>query len=128
MYNFVDTQDWIPIHTIPGFEACIEYHISRKGEVKSSKGKVEKILKSKVSTRGHLKVNLTQRLSRGKHKTVAVHTLVALAFLGSPPTPTGRKSDSSEIYFIDGDRTNCKVENLKWVIRKERSNEKKAKI
>tara|TARA_R100000081_G_scaffold90529_2_gene65937 strand:- start:222 stop:608 length:387 start_codon:yes stop_codon:yes gene_type:complete len=128
MYNFVDTQDWIPIHTIPGFEACIEYHISRKGEVKSSKGKVEKILKSKVSTRGHLKVNLTQRLSRGKHKTVAVHTLVALAFLGNPPTPTGRKSDSSEIYFIDGDRTNCKVENLKWVIRKERSNEKKAKI
>lgn len=128
MYNFVNTQEWIPIHTIVGFEACIEYHVSRNGQVKSSKGKVERILKTKVSTRGHLRVNLTQRLSRGKHKTVAVHTLVALAFLGNPPTPTGRKSDSSEIYFIDGDKLNCKADNLKWVIRKERAHEKIAKI
>ena len=44
--TFIDTQTWVPIHTLPGFEGCIEYYVNRAGDIKSSKGKVERILKT----------------------------------------------------------------------------------
>ena len=117
MYNFVDTHQWVPVHTLPGYEACIEYHVNREGRIKSSKGKVERILKNKVSTNGYPTVNLTQRLTRGKVITVPVHTLVALAFLGPPPTPYGRNKGNTVIDHIDDNKLNCHVDNLQWCTR-----------
>lgn len=52
---------------------------------------------------------------RSKRKRIAVHRLVALAFL---PLDPQRKS----VDHIDGTRDNNKVENLRWVTSKENSN------
>ena len=117
MFNFVDTQEWVPVHTLEGYEACIEYHVNRKGQIKSTKGKVERILKHKISTNGYPTINLTQRLTRGKLKTVCVHTLVALAFLGPPPTPIGRKQGCTIIDHKDDNKLNCSADNLQWCTR-----------
>ena len=80
--EFVDTGLWKPIHSLPGFECCIEYYVNKYGQVKSTKGAVERILKPKINKKGYLSVNLTQRIGRKSVVSVYVHKLVALAFLG----------------------------------------------
>ena len=47
METFIDTQEWVPIHMLPGFECCIEYYVNREGKVKSTKGLSDRILKHK---------------------------------------------------------------------------------
>ena len=46
-------------------------------------------------------------------KSITVHRLVALTFLGSPPTP------KHEVNHIDENRANSNVTNLEWVTRQE---------
>ena len=113
--TFIDTQEWVPIHTLPGFEACIEYYINRQGEVKSSKGSVEKILKHIKHASGYPSVKLTQRIGKGKVLTVLVHKLVAFAFLDKPPLPYGQKKGHCCIDHIDENKSNCQADNLRWV-------------
>jgi len=113
--TFIDTQEWVPIHTLPGFEACIEYYINREGQVKSSKGSVERILKHINHTSGYPSVKLTQRIGKGKVLTVLVHKLVAFAFLDKPPLPYGQRKGHCCIDHIDEDKTNCHADNLRWV-------------
>ncbi len=115
MENFIDTQQWVPIHTLPGFEACIEYYINRAGQVKSTKYNTDRILKHRPHKAGYPMVCLTQRIGKGKVLDVCVHKLVALAFLGTPPTPYGRKKGGTIVHHKDEDKTNCHVENLQWV-------------
>ena len=119
MYKFVDTNEWVPVHTLPGFEACIEYFVNRNGDIKSTKGKVERLLRHRISKGGYPQVNLTQRIGRGKVKTVTVHTLVAYAFLGPPPTPYGRKVGCSLVDHKDANKANCRADNLQWYSRLE---------
>lgn len=114
-HTFIDSSKWVPIHTLPGFECCIEYYVSSDGEVKSTKGGIDKILRPSLKSNGYLSVNLTQRIGRGKNLSVHIHRLVALAFIGRPPTPMGRHAQNSIIQFIDGNRSNCSVDNLRWV-------------
>ena len=45
----------------------------------------------------------------GKHKTVLVHRIVALTFLGEPPEP------NMTVNHIDGNRKNNHIENLEWL-------------
>ena len=113
------------MHTLPGFECCIEYYVNDKGEVKSTKGAIERILKPKISKTGYPVVNLTQRIGRKKLLTIPIHTLVAFAFLGLPPTPYGKKKGCSVVKHLDGNKTNNKSSNLTWV---KRANEKMSKI
>ena len=82
--EFIDSNKWIPVHTLPGFECCIEYYVNSQGQVKSTKGVVERILKPKISKTGYPVVNLTQRIGRKNLKTIPIHTLAALP-LGSLP-------------------------------------------
>ena len=125
MYNFLDTQEWVPVHTLPGYDACIEYYVNRQGQVKSTKGRIERILKHKISTNGYPTINLTQRVGRGKIKTVLVHVLVAFAFLGNPPTPYGRKRGCSLVDHKDDDKKNCCADNLQWFSRQENNTKRK---
>ena len=75
------------MHTLQGLEACIEYYVNREGKVLSTKSKTDRILKYKWHKEGYPMVTLTQRIGKGKPVYVCVHKLVALAFLGNPPTP-----------------------------------------
>ena len=79
METFIDTQMWVPVHTLPGFECCIEYYVNKEGKVKSTKGKAERILKHKKHNLDILWF-LTQRLGKKGIKYCCVHTLVAFAF------------------------------------------------
>ena len=85
MEHFIDTSEWIPIHTLTGFECCIEYYVNRAGDIKSTKGNADRLLKYKYHQAGYPMVTLTQRIGRKKPKYVCVHKLVALAFLAPPP-------------------------------------------
>jgi len=123
--EFIDNKEWIPVHTLPGFECCIEYYVNDIGDVKSTKGRIERILKQKISKGGYPCVNLTQRIGRRKLVTVPVHTLVAFAFCGMPPTPYGRTKGCSVVKHINKDKTDCRAVNLQWVKRAE---EKMTKI
>ena len=115
--EFIDSNEWIPVHTLPGYECCIEYYINKEGQVKSTKATVERFLKLKISKRRYPVVNLTQRIGRKKTITVPIHTLVAFAFLGTPPTPYGKARGCSVIRHIDGNKQNNICTNLSWVKR-----------
>ena len=117
--KFIDTQEWVPVHTLPGFEACIEYYVNRLGQVKSTKQKEERILKTKKHKAGYPMVRLTQRIGKGKIIDVCVHKLVAFAFLSNPPTPYGKGKGCTIIDHIDEDKSNSCADNLRWVSWKE---------
>jgi len=112
--EFIDDKIWKPIHLLPGFECCIEYYVNDSGDIKSTKGQIERVLKQRVNKNGYRQVNLTQRIGRRKTITVTVHKLVALAFLQPPATPHGRSKACSRILHIDGCKTNNSADNLKW--------------
>ena len=112
--DFIDDKKWKPVHTLPGYECCIEYYVNNKGQVKSTKGVIERILKQRVNKNGYAQVNLTQRIGRKKTITVPVHKLVALAFLPTPSTPPGRNKGCSIVRHLDSNRRNCSAVNLKW--------------
>ena len=112
--EFIDDKIWKPIHTLPGFECCIEYYVNQSGDVKSTKGAIERILKQRITKSGFAQVNLTQRIGRKKTITVAVHTLVALAFMPNPPTPYGKTKNCSRIKHRDSNKANNNLSNLIW--------------
>tara|TARA_B110001452_G_C14942670_1_gene329682 strand:- start:163 stop:528 length:366 start_codon:yes stop_codon:yes gene_type:complete len=112
--EFINDNIWKPIHSLPGFECCIEYYINDKGEVKSTKGRIERILKQRKNKNGYAYVNLTQRIGRRKLITTAVHKLVALAFLEQPLASPGKSKGCSRIRHIDGCKSNNSMSNLKW--------------
>ncbi len=114
MERFIDTTEWVPVHTLPGFECCIEYYVNKDGEILSTKGANDRILKYKHHKEGYPMVTLTQRLGKKKPLYICVHKLVALAFLGNPPTPYGVTKGCTRVKHIDGDYSNPKASNLKW--------------
>ena len=120
--DFINDEIWKPIHTLPGFECCIEYYISEAGQVKSTKGVIERILKQRTNKNGYAQVNLTQRIGRKQTITTTVHKLVALAFLDQPLASPGKSKGCSRIKHLDGCKTNNCVDNLKWTKIEESDN------
>jgi hypothetical protein len=116
--QFIDPTEWVPIHSLPGFECCIEYYVNRQGDVRSTKGNHDRLLKHKFHRAGYPMVTLTQRIGRKAPMYVCVHKLVAFAFLGLPPTPYGTAKGCSMIEHIDNDNSNCDASNLRWITRK----------
>ena len=112
--DFIDDKIWKPIHTLPGFECCIEYYVNKRGEIKSTKGTIERLLKQRVNKNGYAQVNLTQRIGRKQTITTTVHKLVALAFLDKPAASPGKSKGCSRIQHLDGCKANNNVSNLKW--------------
>tara|TARA_R110002012_G_scaffold82366_1_gene208169 strand:- start:1894 stop:2265 length:372 start_codon:yes stop_codon:yes gene_type:complete len=120
--EFINDKIWKPVHLLPGFECCIEYYINDHGEVKSTKGKIERILKVRVGKSGYATVNLTQRIGRRGTLTTTVHKLVALAFLDQPLASPGKNKGCSRVRHIDGCKTNNAASNLKWTKIEESNN------
>ena len=113
--QFLDTNEWKPIHQIPTFESCIEYFVNRSGVVMSTKGSKERMLTIHTTVDGYCTVSLQQRIGRKKTICVAVHKLVAFAFLPPPPLPYGNTKGCCNIDHKDDDKTNNHVDNLCWM-------------
>jgi len=120
--DFIDDKKWKPIHTLTGFECCIEYYVNEAGQIKSTKGVIERILKQRINKNGYAQVNLTQRIGRKTTITTTVHKLVALAFLDQPAASPGKSKGCSRIKHLDGCKTNNTVDNLKWTKIEESDN------
>lgn len=90
---------------IPGFSA---YSVSEDGQVRRDK-QVYKFRPGPVSRsindRGYWKTSL--KGDDGRNRTITVHTLVALAFLGPRP-------DGAVICHNDGNPTNARYTNLRY--------------
>ena len=117
--DFIDTNEWVPINQLPGWESAIEYYVNRHGDVMSTKGGKQKLMKPVKVQNGYHKVTLQRRIGQLGEKQVFIHQLVALAFIGNPPTPFGRKKGCTIIDHKDEDKTNNCVDNLHYVTHKE---------
>lgn len=89
---------------IPGFR---KYWVSTDGRVRGNRG----IKKITVSSDGYGRVSL----AKGRRRRIPrhIHSLVLLAFVGPKP------NDAACCRFIDGNRQNCRLENLAWGTRKD---------
>ena len=106
--TFTD-EEWRPIEGFP------RYQVSNKGRVKSfTNPKKPKILRPHQLKNGYLMVHLAKGEEWGKNETesVRIHKLVADAFIPNP-------ENKCHIRHINQDRTDNRVENLKWVTREE---------
>jgi hypothetical protein len=101
-------EEW---RSIPGWP---EYAVSSYGRVRrmvSTRGsRAGKLVKSHLEYDGYPRI----MLYRGCVGTgYCVHQLVCLAFHGPKPT------DDHEVAHWDGDRDNCRVDNLRWATHEE---------
>lgn len=85
------------------------YSIGTLGTVISNSQLGSNPIKHKVTKQGYHYVSLYTGLKSPRMKSVGVSRLMAAAFIPNP-------NDWSEVEFIDGDKDNLRVDNLKWVI------------
>jgi len=87
-----------------------KYEVSNLGRVRH-KGNDQAVRKPYPYPDGYLVIS-SLYTDDGGRRTIPVHRLVALAFLG--PRPTGYHTD-----HIDGDRSNNRADNLRYITPKE---------
>lgn len=91
--------------------SCPLYEVSDHGRIRSLHGSSPRIMKTFDDGRGYQKVHLYD--GEGGRERRYVHRLVALAFLGPPP------SEEHEVNHLDSDPENNCASNLQWVTRSE---------
>lgn len=110
------SEQWNPI---PGYEG--RYEVSNFGRVRTVARVIpyidgrlrrvpQRIRKTSLDTRGYVALTLTD--ATGDARSRAVHVLVAAAWLG--PRPEGM-----EVCHNDGDKTNPRLDNLRYDTRSE---------
>lgn len=99
---------WRPV-AIPEYQDS--YEVSDHGRVRSVKFGKSKLLRPTVNRKGYYKVSLFQ--PKTAVKSPGVHRLVALTFIGPPPT------EKHEVAHNDGVPSNNHVSNLRWATRRE---------
>jgi len=106
--------EWVPI---PGYP---RYCASRDGRIRSKGRHGRPRVLSTFRSWGYHRVTLFVRgdgkLVREKH---FVHRLVALTFLGPPP------SSEHEVSHSSGDKDDCSADNLKWLTHVENCAQKR---
>lgn len=108
-------EEWKTIEDYPN------YMVSNMGRVKAinwHRGNKEKEIKPYTTYKGYLRLRLCKN---GKAKQFQVHRLVAQAFIPNP-------ENKPYIDHINTDRTDNRVENLRWVTNKENCNNPISKI
>ena len=102
----MSSEEWRPI-------PCSTYSISSRGRVRNDRN--GNILTGSSDKDGYHRVNL--KLSVGM-KTIRVHRLVALAFIGDHP------AGKTQVAHKDGSKSNNEVSNLRWSDALENNREK----
>lgn len=102
---------WLPA---PGYHGI--YEVSDKGRVRSLDRVTTSVDGRQMHYRGRIlrpangpRGYLTVSLHRGGRETGVVHRLVAVAFLGAPPT------ERAQVNHKNGRKTDNRVENLEYV-------------
>lgn len=100
-------EEWRPV------EGWLNYEISNRGRVRRSPSAPRtpgthpgRLLKPWPHFKDRYPV--VGLWGSGKQQFIPVHRLVAVAFLGPPPTP------NHQVAHWDGDRGHCHVSNLRW--------------
>lgn len=97
------SEEW---RAVPGY---VDYEVSSAGRVRRATPHKQfpagYLLRQKRNRHGYLVVALSRN---GKYWHTSVHRLVALTFLGDPPTPM------HEVAHGDGRPTNNRLNNLRW--------------
>lgn len=101
MLTSCNTEVW---RSVPGYADC--YQVSNLGRFRSSRG----IRQPSTIWDGYLRVTLERET--GKRTTVALHRLVAKAFVPNP-------ENKPQVNHKNGDRCDCRAENLEWVTNSE---------
>ena len=101
----MNTCEWKPTHIFPN-----EYLVSDDGKVMSIRS--GRILKPTTDKDGYLYYVLCVN---GNRKTIKAHRLVAMAFIDNP-------HNKPAIDHINGNKTDNRVKNLRWVTNKENTN------
>lgn len=91
-------EQWVWLQAFPG------YQVSSWGRVKGRRGRLLSI----TPKRGRYPGVLMSLGGGGKLAYQYVGRLVCEAFHGPPP------SDDAVVIFLDGDTTNCHVDNVRW--------------
>jgi hypothetical protein len=94
-----------------------DYEVSSLGRVRSFKSGDALLMRTPISPSVGYRQLSTRR--PGFRKQWMLHQLVALTFLGPPPTPR------HEVAHADGDRANSALSNLRWATRKENHADKR---
>jgi len=100
-------EEWKAVEGFP------KYQVSSFGRVQGPR----KLLTPEIMPNGYCRVNLYDIGS--KLKARLVHILVAKAFLGPKPTP------DHEVAHWDGNKQNCRKDNLRWATRMENAADNK---
>jgi hypothetical protein len=112
-------EEWRPV---PFSEFAEHYEVSNKGQVRRLT-KTRGTYPGKILTRGNPKkkgIYPKVVLNNNYHTLeIKVYRLVALTFIGPPPTP------KHEVAHWDGEPTNCAVDNLRWATRKENKDDQR---
>lgn len=105
-------EQWLPIGGWP-------YEVSDRGRVRRATSrtntKAGQVLTPVVRSTGYVQVSLSDGASK---KSAGVHLLVAVAFVGPPPSPR------HEVAHGDGNRANNNKANLRWATAKENAEDR----
>lgn len=107
----VDTIEDLPGEEWRQIDSKGKYHISTYGRVKSYQGQQARLLQPYTNQRGYQRVDISTDLRR---RTYLVHQLVGLAFI-----PNDNPIEKDTIDHIDLDKTNNRVDNLRWLSRRD---------
>lgn len=94
----MSVETWV---LVPGDE---DYEVSDHGRVRSWKRSQPQVLQPLVRQGGYLTLSLCRE---GRRRSVTVHALVALAFIGECP-------EGQEVRHLDGDPANNRLGNLAY--------------